>query len=294
MKEFLDIEINQRDERECLNRMYQYIREKTSVEPKLGIVLGSGLNNCLNDILIKYSFEFCDIPYFPKSTIQEHKGRLCIGIIGGQNIVIVQGRVHYYEGYTMTEVVRPIRLLKMLGVKTLILTNSAGAINQSLNVGDIVAINNHIASFVPNPLRGKNVELMGPRFPDMSDIYNDGLVKLAHEIGKKVGIQVKDGVYLQTSGPCFESAAEIRMYKVLGADLVGMSTACESIAAIHAGMKVTAISIVSNMACGLSERKLSMEEVIVNSGKREQIYKDFFIQYINEILREIESENEVL
>lgn len=269
------------NEMERLLSMRDYIYRKCKVAPKISVILGSGLTDVLIDFEEKCKFDFSEIPYFPKTTVPEHVGKFIFGKYNNVEILIMQGRIHFYEGYSMQQVVRPIRLMKLLGVQQVILTNSSGAINENFKVGDIVAINDHIASFVPNPLRDVRNLQFGTQFPDMSNIYSEDLINIIKDAGENVDIQVKEGVYIQTSGPSFESKAEIRMYKSSGADLVGMSTACEAIAAVHAGMKVAGISFVSNMACGIEKNKLSMEDVVKNSLKNRDIYNSFINQIIN-------------
>lgn len=279
------LEENQRgigmNEYEIIYKMFQTVRTKTNIIPIIGVVLGSGLGNSISGLERCVEIPFEEIPFFPKATVKEHSGKLVFGFFANKPIVVMYGRVHYYEGYSMREVIRPIRLMKMLGIKTVFLTNSSGAISDSLEVGDIVLVNDHIASFVPNPLRGNNDIRFGTRFPDMSEIYDKELIDY---IRKKVKMQFKEGVYLQTAGPSFESPAEIKMYRNSGADLVGMSTACEAIAAVHSGLKVICASFVSNKASGIADSKLSMKEVIDNSTINNERYCDFLNQAILAIL----------
>lgn len=271
-------------EADKLQSMIRFIKKQTNIIPKIGIVLGSGLGQLFDVLEEQVSIGFMQIPYFPKSTVAEHAGKLVVGKYKGQGIVLMRGRIHFYEGYHMNEVVRPIRMMKMLGVEKIILTNAAGAINDEYKVDDIVVISDHIASFVPNPLRGIEINGLGTRFPDMSKVYDSKIVEEIKQIGESLGISIKEGVYLQTSGPSFESKAEIRMYKRFGADVVGMSTACEAIAAVHLGMKVGGISFISNKACGLSANKLSMEEVIQNSNKNMRQYTIFMEKLAERLL----------
>lgn len=274
------------NEQSCLWEIYEYIREKVKTKPKIGIVLGSGWGDCINELEIEEVLTFDELPFFPKSTVAEHEGKMIFGELNQIPIVVLQGRVHYYEGYEMYEVIRPIRVFKMLGVKRLVLTNAAGAINCGYQIGDIIALKDHISSFVPNPLRGENLDTIGKRFPDMSEIYDSKMLQISKEVGKRMGLEMKQGVYLQTAGPSFESAAEIKMYGFCGADLVGMSTVCEAIAAIHAEMSVAAFSFVSNMACGITKEKLSMEEVVINSNKQKSKCSEFIVSFIQAIARE--------
>lgn len=254
-------------EEEKIEEAVHYIEQFIACNPKVAIVLGSGLGESIRDFKASQSLLYRDIPYFPSATVEEHKGVFLFGTLHDVPVVFMQGRVHYYEGYSVEEVVRPIRILRMLGVEKLILTNSSGAVNEAYSPGDMVVIEDHIASFVPNPLRGRNMDTIGPRFPDMSHIYHKDMQTIIKDAAKELNIPMQSGVYLQTAGPSFESPAEIRMYRTLGADLVGMSTACEAIAARHAGMQVGGISCVSNMASGISKENLTMKEVVENADK---------------------------
>lgn len=237
------------------------IRKKTDFVPKAAIVLGSGLGGYVDNVDIAAIVEYKDIIGFPISTVSGHNGRFVFGYTGGIPIVIMQGRVHYYEGYKMAEVVLPVRVMGLLGAKTLILTNAAGGINPDFHGGDLMLITDHISSFVPSPLVGKNIDELGTRFPDMSEVYSKRLQTIAKKAAKEQGISLKSGVYIQLSGPNYETPAEIRMCKALGADAVGMSTACEAMAAAHMGLEVCGISCITNMAAGICEEKLSHEDV---------------------------------
>lgn len=272
------------NEQTCLELIVKYIRGKTTLVPELAVILGSGWGECLDRIVAKTVLTFDELPFFPKSTIPEHAGKMIFGELHDIPIVVLQGRVHYYEGYEMYEVVRPVRVFKMLGAKTIVLTNAAGAINANYQIGDIVSITNHISSFVPNPLRGVNLDMLGPRFPDMSEIYDVNLRNIAKTVGERTNIEIKSGIYVQTAGPSFESAAEIQLYGRCGANLVGMSTVCEAIAAVHAGIKVAALSFVSNLACGLTTQKQSMEDVVMNSNLQKKKCSNFFIEYLKAIM----------
>lgn len=247
--------------KENLSRCYQAIRNKTDFTPKVAIILGSGLGEVVKQMQIVCVIPYSDIPGFPVSTVQGHVGRFLFGYINEVPVVVMQGRIHFYEGYNMEEVVLPIRIMRMLGATTLILTNSAGGVNESYYPGQLVLVKDHIASFVPNSLRGTNIDFLGTRFPDMSDIYSKKLREVIRKGADTLKIPVTEGIYLQTAGPSFESPAEIKMYRLLGADLVGMSTACEAIAAKHAGMEIGCISFVSNLAAGMTDSTLTMEEV---------------------------------
>ena len=208
------------------------------------------------------TIDYCRLPDFPISTVQGHKGRFVLGYINEIPVIMMQGRVHYYEGYSMSDVVLPTRLMGMLGAKIIFLTNAAGGLNTSFSAGDLMIITDHISSFVPSPLIGPNIENFGVRFPDMSEVYSKELINILDESAKSLGIDIKKGVYVQSSGPNYETPAEVRMFKNLGGDAIGMSTACEAMAAHHMGIEVCGISCISNMACGLSDAPLSHAEVM--------------------------------
>ncbi len=228
--------------------------------PEVAIVLGSGLGDFAEKIDVKFVFDFKDIEGFPTSTVDGHNGKLYFGFVNETPVVIMQGRVHCYEGYSSSEVVFPIRVLGLLGVKKIILTNAAGGINKDFEVGDFMLLTDHI-SFVPSPLIGKNFDELGPRFPDMSEVYDNELRTIAKKCAQKCGVKLKEGVYCQLTGPNYETPAEVKMCKILGADAVGMSTAVEAVAARHMGIKVCGISVITNMAAGISQTALSHEEV---------------------------------
>ena len=263
----------------AMGRYVEKIGSKIGFAPKVGIVLGSGLGDLADNMQSVYSIAFTDIAGFPMSTEEGHEGQLIFGYIEDVPVVCMQGRIHYYEGYSMEEVVLPIRFLAMMGVEDIILTNAAGGINPELKTGDIVLITDQIATFVPNPLIGQNVNELGVRFPDMTRIYDKGMLDTIKKAAKKRRMNVKEGVYIQIMGPSFETPAEVKMAGLLGADVVGMSTACEAIAARHAGMKVCGISYVSNAAAGMNKKALSHEDVQKASklcaGKMAKLIKDY-------------------
>ena len=246
---------------ERLEESYQYCKGKVDFTPKVALVLGSGLGHFAETVDVVAEISYSEIEGFPVSTVAGHKGRFVFGYVGEVPVVLMQGRVHYYEGYSMQDVVLPIRLMKLMGAEILFLTNASGGVNKNFSVGDFMLIKDHIASFVPSPLIGENPEELGPRFPDMSEIYNADLQQCIRETAKEEGIPIQEGVYLQFTGPNYESPAEVRMAALLGADVVGMSTACEAIAANHMGMRICGISCVTNMGCGISESPLNHEEV---------------------------------
>ena len=237
------------------------IRQKTDFVPRTALVLGSGLGGFGERLALEAAVDYKDIPGFPVSTVPGHQGRFLFGFVGEEPVVAMQGRVHYYEGYSMEDVVLPIRVMGLLGAKRLVLTNAAGGIGPGLEAGDLMLLTGHIAAFVPSPLIGPNVEELGPRFPDMTEAYSPRLREKALAAARRLGIPLKEGVYLQTTGPQYETPAEIRMFAALGANAVGMSTACEAIAARHMGLEVCGISCITNLAAGLSGKALSHQEV---------------------------------
>ncbi len=244
-----------------LQRCFVAVREKTDFEPKVALVLGSGLGAYGGHIEIEDILDYREIEGFPVSTVSGHAGRFIFGYVGQVPVVCMQGRVHYYEGYEMSDVVLPIRLMKMMGADTLVLTNAAGGIRQGFRGGSLMLITGQIASFVPSPLRGPNIEEFGVRFPDMGQIYDLDLQRTAKRAAMKFDIDLKEGIYIQLPGPQYESPQEIAMCRTLGADAVGMSTACEAIAARHMQMRVLGISCITNMASGITPFTLSHEEV---------------------------------
>ena len=244
-----------------LLRCYHSVREKISFEPQVALILGSGLGDYAEQIQVEAVLDYHDIEGFPVSTVLGHKGRFVFGYIQNVPVVIMQGRVHFYEGYDMHDVVLPTRLMGMLGAKVLFLTNAAGGMQKGMHAGDFMLITGHISSFVPSPLVGPNIEELGTRFPDMSEVYKKDLQEIIRNTAKNCGIPLKEGVYVQTTGPNYETPEEIRRYRSLGADAVGMSTACEAMAANHMGMRVCGISCISNLAAGISENPLTHAEI---------------------------------
>ena len=259
------------------------IREKTNFIPEIAIVLGSGLGNYAEKMEIVTEISYTEIEGFPVSTVAGHDGKFLFGYIGEKAVVMMKGRVHYYEGYEMEDVVLPIRLMKMLGAKTLILTNAAGGIDSSYVSGDLMLIEDQITSFVSSPLRGQNLESLGTRFPDMSSIYDQELKDIAKKIAHKQGLDLKQGVYLQTQGPNYESPAEIKMYAACGAHAVGMSTACEAVAARHMGMRILGISCISNMAAGILDQPLNHLEVQETANKIQSTFEQLISGIIEEL-----------
>ena len=255
-----------------LNVCLEYVRKRTDFVPKVALILGSGLGDFADSVDAAEIIDYKDIPDFPCSTAPGHKGRFIFGRVRGVPCVIMQGRVHFYEGYGIHDVVLPVRLMRLLGADTLILTNAAGGINESFDRGDLMVIRDHIASLVPSPLIGENLESLGTRFPDMTKVYDEKLSDVILRLGKELGIAIREGVYIQTTGPQYETPAEIRAYRLLGADAVGMSTACEAIAARHCGYRICGISCISNLAAGMNGQPLTHEEV---KETADRVGKDF-------------------
>ena len=244
-----------------------YIRSRTSLRPTVGLVLGSGLGDFADTLENPVRIPYSDIPNFPVPTVPGHAGALVFGKKCGQTVVVLQGRIHYYEGLPQQEITLPIRVLAALGVKTLVLTNACGGVNLSFRPGDLMLISDHINYSGANPLMGPNLDAFGPRFPDMSDLYTASLRKAIKEKAAAAGIPLQDGVYAMYSGPNYETPAEIRMFRVLGADTVGMSTVPEALVAGHCGMNVVGVSCVTNMAAGVLPVKLSHAEVMETADR---------------------------
>lgn len=245
-----------------LSEAAEYIKSRIGRTPHIGIILGSGLGQLADEIENPVEIEYKEIPYFPLSTVKGHAGRLVSGVIGGKAVVALRGRFHYYEGYDVSQIVFPVRVLKMLGVSSLLVTNAAGGVNRDFNPGDLMLIKDHMGLFAPSPLRGENIDEFGVRFPDMSEAYSSDLIKLAREVSLKLGIKLKEGVYAFAGGPMYETPAEIRALGLIGADAVGMSTVPEVIAAKHSGIKVLGISLITNKAAGIEDKALNHEKVI--------------------------------
>ena len=265
---------------EKLMRCVDKVRSLTDFTPSIALVLGSGLGGYADEIKAEASVDYGDIEGFPVSTVPGHKGRFVFGRVEGVPVVVMQGRVHYYEGYSVNDVVLPIRLMGLLGAKTAFLTNAVGAINISYAAGEFMLIQDHILHGVPSPLIGPNIDELGTRFPDMSEVYSKPLRKVIAGAAADLDIKLHEGIYLQTSGPNFETPAEIRAYGALGADVVGMSTACEAVAANHMGMKVCGISCISNLAAGISRSPLTHAEVQEMADKAAPRFKALITESI--------------
>lgn len=244
-----------------LQKCYESIRAKIDFNPKVAVILGSGLGDYAETIKVEATLDYHEIEGFPVSTVPGHKGRFIFGYVGEVPVVIMQGRVHYYEGYPISDVVLPVRLMKLMGAEVLFLTNAAGGVNYDFHAGDFMLISDHISNFVPSPLIGENMDELGTRFPDMSDVYDKELRSIIKETAKELDITLQEGVYVQLTGPAYESPAEVRMCRTLGGDAVGMSTACEAVAANHMKMKICGISCISNLACGMTDVPLNHKEV---------------------------------
>ncbi|WP_055071774.1 purine-nucleoside phosphorylase [Clostridium massiliamazoniense] len=260
-----------------------YILEKSKYKPELGLILGSGLGAIADTIEDAEYYNYNELPGFPVSTVEGHAGRLVIGKLKGRVVVAMQGRFHYYEGYTMQEVTFPVRVMKLLGVEKLIVTNAAGAVNTNYTPGDLMIISDHINFSGANPLVGKNLAEFGTRFPDMSDAYDKDLRAKVKEIAKDLNMSLQEGVYAMFSGPTYETPAEIRMARTMGADAVGMSTVPEVIIAKHSGLQVVGISCMTNMAAGILDQPLNHEEVMETS---ERVRKSF-ITLMTKVIEQI-------
>jgi len=246
-----------------LQEASEYLRARLKTTLSIGLIIGSGLGEALGRLDGEQRFAWKDLPHFPQPTVQGHIGEFVSGRLESKEILIQRGRVHYYEGRSMDEIIFPVRVMKLLGLQTLVITNAAGAINESFGVGDFVLIKDHINMIPDNPLRGPNLDELGPRFPNLNDAYSAQLRQRARQAAESVGLSLHEGIYLATPGPMYESHAEIQAYKRLGADLVGMSTVPEVIAAAHAGLEILGISCATNLAAGVNpDATLSHTEVV--------------------------------
>ncbi|MBU9742348.1 purine-nucleoside phosphorylase [Diplocloster agilis] len=272
---------------EKLQKCYESVKSKIDFQPKVALILGSGLGDYAEGIQVEATLNYSDIEGFPVSTVPGHKGRFIFGYVETVPVVIMQGRVHYYEGYDMSDVVLPTRLMRMMGAEVLFLTNASGGINYNYQAGDFMLIRDHILNFVPSPLIGPNIDELGTRFPDMSDVYDYKLRRIIKQTALEQNIPLQEGVYIQLTGPNFETPSEVRMCRMLGADAVGMSTACEAVAANHMGMKICGISCVSNQAADAAKQPLTHEEVQEMADRKAPMFKKLITSSIVNIAKEI-------
>ncbi|WP_244554735.1 purine-nucleoside phosphorylase [Pontibacter indicus] len=246
-----------------LRESASYIQDKTgNFQPEFGIILGTGLGALIKEIEIEYSLDYADIPHFPVSTVESHTGRLAFGTLAGRRVIVMQGRFHYYEGYTMQQVVHPVRVMKLLGVNKLFISNASGGLNPAFNTSDLMVITDHINLQPSNPLIGPNLDELGPRFPDMSEVYDEQMVRQAMVIAEDAGFTLQEGVYASVPGPMLETLAEYSYIARIGADAVGMSTVPEAIAARHMGMKIFGISVITDMGTPDRIKKVNLADIL--------------------------------
>jgi purine-nucleoside phosphorylase len=266
-----------------LNETASFIQSKVKETVNTAIILGSGLGNLATKINVDFEIQYKDIPHFPISTVEGHKGRLILGTLNGKRVWVMEGRFHFYEGYSPAQVVYPVRVLKLLGVQNLLLSNAAGGVNAEYGVGDLMILRDHISLFTINPLLGKNESELGTRFPDMSEPYADAFIVKAQAIAKANGIKLHEGVYVGVTGPTFETRAEYKLIKAVGGDVVGMSTVQENIAAVHCGMKVFAISVVTDLGIREDNNVITHEEVLEAANAAEPKLTLIFSELLKEI-----------
>lgn len=272
---------------ENIKEAVNFLKSKYADTPKIGLILGSGLGVLAEEINEPVKIPYEEIPNFPVSTVEGHAGQLVFGTLKGAQVVVMQGRFHFYEGYSLDKVTAPVRVMKELGIETLIVTNAAGGINTSFEAGDLMIITDHINNMGTNPLIGPNQSQLGPRFPDMSESYDKKLRELAKQAGSELQIPLKEGVYVGNTGPSYETPAEVRALRIIGGDAVGMSTVPEVIVARHSGLKVLGISCISNMAAGILDQPLSHDEVIETTEK----VRANFLDLVKSIVEKIQSLN---
>jgi purine-nucleoside phosphorylase len=266
-----------------LNETSAYIKSKYKDQSTIGVVLGSGLGNFTQEMNIDFEIDYSELPHFPVTTVKGHSGKLIFGKMADKNVVVMAGRFHYYEGYTTQQVAYPIRVMKMLGVKTLLISNAAGGVNANFKVGDMMIITDHISLFTVNPLLGKNEDEIGTRFPDMSEPYSKAIISKAKSIANNFGYDVKEGVYCGVTGPTFETRAEYKLIKAVGGDAVGMSTVQEVIAAVHTGMKVFAMSIITDLGIRDEDNIITHEEVLAAASEAEPKMTVIFKELVKQI-----------
>ena len=260
-----------------------YIRSQSQVKPKIGIILGSGLGSFVQHVQVDAQIPFNKIPHFVSTSVEGHQGNLILGTLGKHSIVILQGRLHYYEGHSMDTVVYPTRTMAMLGIETLLLTNSAGGFGETMQAGDFMVIEDHINLMGTNPLMGPNLKQLGPRFPDMTEAYDRKLIEMMEATFNEMTLRYHKGIYCGVTGPTYETPAEVRYLKAIGGKAVGMSTVPESIAANHLGLRVAALSCITNLAAGFSRNKLSHQEVTDTAKKVEMQFIDFLKNFLAKI-----------
>jgi purine-nucleoside phosphorylase len=268
---------------EKVTQAVDYIKNICTTKPEIGIILGTGLSSFAQGITIEAEIFYGDIPHFPISTVIGHSGKLIFGELKGKKVVAMAGRFHYYEGYSASAVIFPVRVMKYLGVKTLLVSNAAGSVNPDYEVGDLMIITDHISQFSVNPLVGKNEDEFGPRFPDMSEPYSKELIQKAKQIALAKGIEIREGVYIGVTGPTFETRAEYKMIQILGGDAVGMSTVQEVIAAVHMGMQCFAMSVITDVGIRESENKITHEEVLHAAREAEPKFAHVFKELVAQI-----------
>ena len=277
---------------EKLMKCYESFRQKIDFKPEVAIVLGSGLGDYADDIRVEAELDYHEIEGFPVSTVPGHAGKFIFGYVNDVPVVCMKGRVHYYEGYPIQDVVLPARLMKLMGAKILFLTNASGGINPSFTAGDFMMLTDHVSLWAPNPLIGANIDELGVRFPDMTHVYDADLQNSLRETAKRCGISLKEGIYAQLTGPSFESPAEIRLLHGLGIDAVGMSTVVEAIAANHMGMKICCISFVSNLAAGMTDNPLTHEEVQEAASTAAPRFRRLITEAVTDFGKLLEKETE--
>ncbi|TDH25597.1 purine-nucleoside phosphorylase [Segetibacter sp. 3557_3] len=266
-----------------LKETVAYIRQQYAITPQIGIVLGSGLGNFVSEMQVETEIAYNQVPHFPVSTVEGHSGKLIFGELGGKKVVAMAGRFHFYEGYTAAQVCYPIRVMKALGVETLLLSNAAGGTNKNFAVGELMIIKDHISFFTNNPLVGKNEDQLGPRFPDMSEPYSKRLVEKAKTIAETMRLPIHTGVYVGVTGPTFETRAEYNLIHLLGGDAVGMSTVQETIAARHMGMEVFAVSVITDLGIRDDENIITHEEVLMAAKEAEPKLTALFVRLVQEV-----------
>jgi len=266
-----------------LEKTVDFIRRKVSIRPQVGVILGSGLGVLAAEVKNQQKLHYSELPHFPVSTVEGHEGQFIFGELSGKNVVLMQGRFHFYEGYSMEQVVFPVRVMQKLGVQVLLVTNASGGINRDFSPGDLMLITDHLNLMGTNPLIGPNYDDIGPRFPDMSEAYDRELIVIAEEVARKNGLAFRKGVYAGLTGPSYETPAEIRYLRAIGADAVGMSTVPEVIVANHAGIRVLGISCVTNMAAGVLHQRLDHAEVMETANR----VRDQFITLVKGVLEEV-------